>query len=257
MQKSIIATISGYSIVQIGLIAILSRLENAPLAVFAAYALFTAVLHAILALFLLRFQHYLTDQRTGLPMSRINAANLITLLRISSVPLIAFLLRKTDTAEIKLLLPVILALVFLTDSFDGQIARRRNQITRMGQMLDSISDYCLLTVISIAYLRNSIVPPWFFALIFLRLFLQALGMLVFLVLGRPIETKSTWGGKITIATTMALYIIELIRLYLSPGLMEVFKIVEYAAGAIVFLSFFEKAHVFFRHLKKTQTPSEP
>ena len=69
----------------------------------------------------------------------------------------------THFSEMKILLPIVLALVFLTDSFDGQIARRTNQITKIGQMLDSISDYSLLVVISVVYYRNEIVPLWFFA----------------------------------------------------------------------------------------------
>lgn len=254
MQKSIVLTISGYSLVQIGLIAIFAHLDNAQLSLFAFYALFTIILHVILALFLLHFRHFFSDHITGKPMTRINAANLITLMRISSVPAIAFLLRKSDTAEIKIILPVILALVFLTDTFDGQIARKRHQITRIGQMLDSISDYCLLAVISVAYLQNDIVSAWFFVLIFLRLFLQAFGMLIFLILRRPVEAKSTWGGKIAIATTMSLYLLELIRLYLPASLTAAFQYLEYAAGAIVFLSFFEKAFIFFRHSKNTGKP---
>jgi CDP-diacylglycerol--glycerol-3-phosphate 3-phosphatidyltransferase len=73
-------------------------------------------------------------------------------------------------------------------------------------MLDSISDYSLLGVISIVYYTNEILPGWFFAIILIRLFLQALGMFIFILLGRPLPMQSTWGGKITIATTMALYL---------------------------------------------------
>lgn len=252
MQKSIVLTISGYTAAQICIIAILSRLGATGLPEFFAFTAFALGLHGALLLFLLRFRHYFTDQRTGKPLTRVNAANLITLLRISSLPAVAFLLKNTDFSEMKVLLPIVLALVFLTDSFDGQIARRTHQITKIGQMLDSISDYSLLVVISIVYYRNQIVPPWFFALIFLRLFFQAFGMLVFLILKRPVETKSTWGGKIAIAATMSLYIAEIIGMYLPDRFAAVFTAFEYAAGGIVFISFFEKAFIFFRHGKATK-----
>lgn len=252
MQKSIVLTISGYTAAQICIIAILSRLGSTGLTEFFAFTAFALGLHGALLVFLLRFRHYFTDQLTGKPLTRVNTANLITLLRISSLPAVAFLLKTTDFSEMKILLPVVLALVFLTDSFDGQIARRTHQITKIGQMLDSISDYSLLVVISVVYYRNEIVPAWFFALIFLRLFSQAFGMLVFLILKRPVETKSTWGGKIAIAATMSLYVAEIIGMYLPEALSPIFSGFEYAAGIIVFVSFFEKAFIFFRHGKATK-----
>jgi CDP-diacylglycerol--glycerol-3-phosphate 3-phosphatidyltransferase len=161
------------------------------------------------------------------------------------------MLRHNEVAEIKTILPILLGLVFLTDSFDGQIARRKKQITRMGAMLDSTSDYILLGVISIVYYRHNIVPHWFFYLIILRLFLQGLGMLVFIILKKPVEIKSTWGGKITIATTMSLYVIELIKLYVPANLEFFFRIAEYASGTIILLLCFEKGLIFLRQgLKK-------
>ncbi len=253
MQKSIVLTISGYAIAQIGILAILSAQGSTGLREFFAFAAFALFLHGGLLVFLLRFKRYFKDQRTGMPLTRINTANLITLLRISSVPTVAYLLMNTRFSEMKILLPIVLALVFLTDSFDGQIARRTHQITKIGQMLDSISDYGLLVVISVVYYRNEIVPLWFFALIFLRLFLQAFGMLVFLILKRPVETKSTWGGKIAIATTMSLYVAEIVGMYLPHRFRPFFTGLEYAAGGIVFASFFEKALIFFRHGKATKT----
>ena len=210
----------------------------------------TIILHAFLYFFLIHFKVDFFNQSTGQPLEKVNAANRITLLRISSLPSIAFLLRHKEIIEIRMMLPVLLALVFLTDSFDGQIARRKKQCTKMGQMLDSISDYSLLAVISVVYYRNSILPRWFFYLIFCRLFLQALGMLLFIIIKKPVETRSTWGGKITVATTMTLYIMELARLYLPRDLPGVFLIVEYVAGAIILLLSFEKASIFFRQGKK-------
>lgn len=252
MKKSIVLTVSGYALAQICLIAILANYSSAGLSGFFAFAAFAIVLHAALLFFLLHFQRYFTDQLTGTPLTRVNTANLITLLRISSVPAVSLLLKQTDFTQMKVLLPIVLIAVFLTDSFDGQIARRTHQITKIGQMLDSISDYALLVVISVVYFYNGIVPAWFFALIFLRLLLQAFGMLLFLILRRPMETKSTWGGKIAVATTMALYVAEIAGMYLSEGFQPFFEGLEYTAGAIVFLSFFEKALIFVRHNKNTK-----
>lgn len=239
-----------YLLLQLFFILLVCMARNVPYYSFLIYGGASVSLHAILFFFLLHFRKDFYNQSTDKPLSKINMANRITLLRISSLPTIAFLLRHKEIVEIKNLLPFLLILLFLTDSFDGQIARRRKQITKMGTMLDSISDYSLLTVISIVYFRNNIVPAWFFMLIFLRLFFQAAGMLVFILMKKPVEIKSTWGGKITIATTMTLYVIELVRLFLPANYGYIFKVIEYVSGAIILVFCFEKAFIFFRQGKK-------
>jgi len=250
MEKSIFRTVLFYTTMQLLFICIFLPFGKVPLISVLFYSSMSIALHFFLYIFLNYFKTAFFNLSTNKPLDKINTANRITLLRISSLPTIAFLLHHKELAEIKIILPIILGMVFLTDSFDGQIARRRKQITRMGQMLDSISDYSLLAVISIVYYRNNILPHWFFYLIFFRLFLQAFGMLVFILIKKPVETKSTWGGKITIAITMALYLFELIRLYLPPSWREFFSIIEYICGGIIFLLCFEKATIFFKQGKK-------
>lgn len=250
MEKSIFRTVFFYTIVQLLAIVLLGASWNASFVSILTYCGGSVLLHVMIYLFLLHFKKYFFNESTNKPLSKINTANRITLLRISFLPTIAFLLQNKEVIELKNILLILLILIFLTDSFDGQIARRRKQITKMGQMLDSISDYSLLTVISIVYYMNNFVPKWFFYLIFMRLFLQTCSMFVFILMKKPVETKSTWGGKITIATTMTLYVLELIRLYLPLTLDSYFNIIEYICGAIILCLYFEKATLFFKHGKK-------
>ena len=252
MGKSIIRTVLCYAALQLFFIALFGPAQDVSARSIAIYGGASVLLHVLLCVFLFTFKKDFYNISTGEQLTRINAANRITLLRISSLPTIAFLLHNNDIGTIRVILPILLILVFLTDTFDGQIARRCKQITRMGSMLDSISDYSLLFVISIVYFRNSIVPHWFFYLIFLRLFLQALGMLVFIVLKKPIETKSTWGGKITIATTMTLYVTELVRLFLPANYAIIFQIAEYISGTIILALCVEKGSIFFSQGKKVK-----
>jgi CDP-diacylglycerol--glycerol-3-phosphate 3-phosphatidyltransferase len=250
MEKSIFRTVLFYASIQIAFIFCSSLTAQVAFNSVFLYVGLSAILHIILYIFLMRLRSNFFNISTGQQLTRINLANRITLLRISSLPTIAFLLRHKEIAEIKVTLPILLGLLFLTDSFDGQVARKGKQITRMGTMLDSISDYVLLGVISIVYYRNNIVPHWFFFLITLRLFLQGLGMFIFIIMKKPVEIKSTWGGKITIATTMTLYVVELVRLYLPADSAPLFKGAEYFSGAIIFVLYFEKALIFFRQGKK-------
>jgi len=255
MEKSILRTILLYAVIQLFCISFFVTRAVSVQSVL-LYDGLCAVFHGILYFFLMHFKTDFYNTSTDKPLSKINTANRITLLRISSLPFIAFLLGHNEIAGMKTILPILLALIFLTDSFDGQIARRRNQITRMGAMLDSISDYSLIMLVSIVYFINDVVPKWFFYLIVIRLFLQAFGMFIFILLKKPVPMKSTWGGKITIATTMTLYIIELVRMYLSPDFAPIFRMIEYASGAVVFILYFEKASIFFRQGKEVRQGRE-
>lgn len=250
MVKSIVKTVGTYASAQIVWMMVFSAVFSIPAPSLLIYIACSISLHLLLLAFLLRFKENFFNISTGAQLDRINLANRITLLRISSLPTIALLLQHRDLSELRVVLPVLLGLLFLTDSFDGQIARRKRQITRMGAMLDSISDYLLIGVISIVYFYNEIVPSWFFLLIIVRLFFQALGMLIFIILKKPIEIKSTWGGKITIASTMTLYVLELIKLYLPASTYYIFSIAEYSIGAVILLLCFEKGSIFLQHGKK-------
>ncbi|HOF86238.1 MAG TPA: CDP-alcohol phosphatidyltransferase family protein [Treponemataceae bacterium] len=254
MKKSIFRTVALYLLIQLCFIGILGTVNNVDFATIMAYGASSLVLHIALYLFLVGFRKEFYNISTDSTLTKINTANRITLLRISALPSIAFLLGNREIVEIRTILPIMLILVFLTDSFDGQIARRRKQITRIGQMLDSISDYSLLAVLSIVFFANQIVPRWFFYIIFFRLFLQALGMLVFIILKKPLPLSSTWGGKITIATTMVLYVLEVVRLFLPATTAPLFQVLEYVSGATIFLLSFEKAFLFFVQGKKLSKP---
>jgi Phosphatidylglycerophosphate synthase len=246
MEKSIFRTVFTYFVLQLACIFFIGKRLGTAIPLLLFYAAASLVLHVGLYLFLMLFRTSFFNLSTNQPLNRINAANKLTLLRISFLPAVALLLQHKDIGQIKVVVPVVLILVFLTDAFDGLIARKGKQITRMGQMLDSISDYFLLAAITAVYYWHEIVPRWFLWLVFCRLFLQALGMLVFILIKKPVETKSTWGGKITIATTMSLYVLELVRLYLPENTAPFFRIMEYASGLVILALSFEKAGIFFR-----------
>lgn len=255
MVKSITRTVLFFLLIQLVCVLVLCLNNSITVRLAIGYSVTLLALHFLLWAFLMRFRDEFYNTITNQHLDRINAANRITLLRISSLPTIALLLNHMDMIEMKTLLPVLVGLVFLTDTIDGQIARRGKQITRIGQMLDSISDYLLLGVISVVYLWHDIVPVWFFYLIACRLFLQGLGMLIFILMKKPVAQRSTWGGKITIATTMILYVLELIRLYLPASFDFFFRIAEYLAGLIILTLSFEKLSIFFRHAKLV--PQQP
>lgn len=90
----------------------------------------------------------------------------------------------------------ILILIWLSDIFDGYFARKRNEITELGKIIDPVADK--LTVISIALvlLVQGLIPLWFVIIVALRDILIFSG-------GIYIKNKynkvlaSNWAGKLT------------------------------------------------------------
>ncbi|HKP45444.1 MAG TPA: CDP-diacylglycerol--glycerol-3-phosphate 3-phosphatidyltransferase [Pyrinomonadaceae bacterium] len=94
-----------------------------------------------------------------------NLPNALTLLRIFIVPLLVVVLL-TPFSESWFGVPrhifgVALFLgAALTDYLDGQFARRRGQVTRLGQLLDPIADKLLISAALISLVENQLAPAW-------------------------------------------------------------------------------------------------
>jgi cardiolipin synthase len=83
----------------------------------------------------------------------LNIPNAITLIRIASTPLIIYLTYVNQ-------LTLVCILIFISsfsDWLDGFIARRFNQFTRLGELLDPISDRIyILTLLYIVYFLDAL-----------------------------------------------------------------------------------------------------
>ena len=99
--------------------------------------------------------------------------NALSFLRLLGVPVFfVLIIRQYAIAAV-----VLLSVASLTDWVDGRIARRFNQITRLGQMLDPAADrlYIFATVLGLAI--REIIPWWLLALLVGRDLMLALFVL--------------------------------------------------------------------------------
>ncbi len=94
-----------------------------------------------------------------------NLPNALTLLRIFIVPLLVVVLL-TPFSENWFGAPrhIVGVALFLgaalTDFLDGHFARRRGQVTRLGQLLDPIADKLLISAALISLVENQLAPAW-------------------------------------------------------------------------------------------------
>lgn len=101
--------------------------------------------------------------------------NVISCLRILSIPVIAWLV-----ADRHLIIALVVLLISaLSDGIDGIIARRFNQVSKLGQILDPVADRLLILCSVLALSIAGILPWWVLALVGLRDVIM--GVLVFLL----------------------------------------------------------------------------
>src|SRR5678815_3641921 len=95
-----------------------------------------------------------------------NLPNSLTIARIFLVPLLVSVLLTKFEGRLVMGLPVevvaaaIFGLASLTDWLDGYLARRRQQVTALGQMMDPIADKLLTSAAFISLVQLNVAPAW-------------------------------------------------------------------------------------------------
>jgi phosphatidylglycerophosphate synthase len=91
----------------------------------------------------------------------VNLPNALTVARIAVTPLVAAL-PFIERWEWRLVAFVLYILAAVTDYYDGMLARRRSQITRLGQLLDPAADKLLLvgTLVPMLLVSGAAALPW-------------------------------------------------------------------------------------------------
>jgi CDP-diacylglycerol---glycerol-3-phosphate 3-phosphatidyltransferase len=101
----------------------------------------------------------------------LNLPNALTTTRIFLVPLLVVVLITKFEGHLILGLrkevvgAAIFAVASLTDWLDGYVARRRKQVTLLGQMMDPIADKLLTSAAFISLVQIDLAPAWMVAVI--------------------------------------------------------------------------------------------
>ena len=129
-----------------------------------------------------------------------NLPNSLTLTRIFLVPLlVVVLLTKFEGRQIfgvpnEIVGAAIFAIASLTDWADGYLARRRKQITPLGQMIDPLADKLLTLAALISLVQLDLAPAWMVAVLLGRDF--AVTGLRSLAYSRGVAVPASQLGKI-------------------------------------------------------------
>lgn len=117
--------------------------------------------------------------------------NLITLVRLSLLPVFVWLLLGADEPSAA---AALLAGLGATDWCDGYVARRWNQVSTVGKVLDPVADRLLFFTAIVSIIIADAAPLWICVLVLVREVVVAVATLVLAALGaRRIDV--TWWGK--------------------------------------------------------------
>ena len=126
-------------------------------------------------------------------MKIINTANIISFIRLFSVPIILLMILE-DKMKLAFWFFVFAS---ITDIFDGYLARKLNTVTEFGKILDPVSDKILIFSVLITLSYKSFIELPIVMIIVLRDFIIVLGAVLSILLKKKINYSPLKIGKIT------------------------------------------------------------
>jgi CDP-diacylglycerol--glycerol-3-phosphate 3-phosphatidyltransferase len=145
----------------------------------------------------------------------------------------------------------IFAVASVTDWLDGYLARRRRQVTWLGQMLDPIADKLLTSAAFISLVQLDLVPAWMVALIIGREF--AVTGLRSVAHTRGITMPASPLGKVKMASQVT----AILLLILGSGPLPWLAPLGYAALWVVMLAAVVSAVDYYRRFQRLLNARAP
>jgi CDP-diacylglycerol--glycerol-3-phosphate 3-phosphatidyltransferase len=161
-------------------------------------------------------------------------SNLLSLFRlILSIP-IFFLLREINTSfAYRITTVFVLLFAASTDILDGYLARKFNEVTEFGKIIDPLADKVVIGVIIIQlYMMDKISDFFFFIVIGRDILIFFGGILVSKKIGKVLP--SNYLGKITVIF-IGIYILTVI-MNLEGSFLILYRLIYYLTIALVFAS---------------------
>jgi CDP-diacylglycerol--glycerol-3-phosphate 3-phosphatidyltransferase len=162
-------------------------------------------------------------------MLPLNLPNVLTLLRILAVPVIVVaLLGETPNGDA--LAAGVFALAALTDGLDGYIARRRQDVTTFGKLMDPLADKVLIIAALVSLVSLGRLAAWV-AMVIIARELAVTGLRA-VAAEQGVVISASWLGKLKTALQVAA-VFALIIWNPSPTSVDV---LVYLAVAITVIS---------------------
>jgi CDP-diacylglycerol--glycerol-3-phosphate 3-phosphatidyltransferase len=182
--------------------------------------------------------------------SHVNLPNSLTLARIVLVPLlVVVLLTKFNEWELwgvskELLAAGIFGIASLTDWADGYLARRRKQVTGLGQWMDPLADKLLVTAALVSLIQMDMAASWMVVIILGREFAVTLLRAVAHARGQALPASPI--GKIK----MAAQVVAILALILGSQGHEGLRLLGTGALWVATIAALISAADYYRHFNR-------
>jgi CDP-diacylglycerol---glycerol-3-phosphate 3-phosphatidyltransferase len=179
----------------------------------------------------------------------LNLPNTLTLLRIFLVPLLVIVLLTKWGGP--LLGPAIFGTAVATDWLDGYLARRRNQVTRLGILLDPLADKLLVCAALLYLVQVDVIPAWIVMIILGREF-AVTGLRSFAAQRGVLMAASLLGKWKMVLEVTAIFMLLTARHY--PTLLWPAKVVLWVSAVVAVVSGIDYFKTFWREANRPTKP---
>lgn len=162
--------------------------------------------------------------------------NLVSIFRIIFIPLVIILFNNHSSYKWYIIFLIILFSIL--DNLDGFLARKLNQITELGKVIDPLVDKLFVITVAICLYYYELLPLWFILIVILRDFLIMLGGLVFIRKIRGVPS-SDFIGKFTVGAIGVAFLISLLNF---QALGKLFDLILIFCSILIFISLINYAY---------------
>jgi CDP-diacylglycerol---glycerol-3-phosphate 3-phosphatidyltransferase len=135
------------------------------------------------------------------------APNALSFSRIVAAPIIYFFMVSSWRNGF-LAAAILFVIASITDTLDGEIARRRRLVSPLGIYLDTTSDKILVAIVLVGLAVTGLAPGWMAVLIIAREFLVT-GLRSYAAALGVVIPAGGWGKAKTVITIVALFLVLL------------------------------------------------
>jgi CDP-diacylglycerol--glycerol-3-phosphate 3-phosphatidyltransferase len=172
-----------------------------------------------------------------------NVPNALTLSRIFLVPLLLTVLLTKNVPHKEIIAVAIVLIAAATDWFDGYLARRLQQVSNVGMLLDPIADKLLVSSVLISMVETHQVAAWMVVIIVSREFAVTGLRSIAQAAGATIAASDL--GK----TKMVMQIVAIVSLLLVPLVRIAWLVSQISLYLVVIFALVSAVNYFIKFWK--------
>ncbi len=134
-----------------------------------------------------------------------NVPNMLTILRVILIPFFVVFMLCNLTSYDNYIALVIFAAASITDTLDGYLARKNNQVTNFGKFMDPLADKLLVCSALVCLLANGMLGPVVVLIIIAREFIISGFRMV--AADRGLVIAASWWGKLKTISQMVMILL--------------------------------------------------